>query len=478
MASVTVSQGVTVTTDFALVPIIAELAYAPDAFEQTIVINDIGQATLTLTNTGTVDVDFSLADIETGSPEMAIVNRTPQVTCLPDVFGYTCTDSTEPDGLVTYDFEDISGTGTPITLGDDQVSPAVPLGFTFNFYDVDYTDVYVSSNGFVTFLAGSSSGCCSGQLLPNPAAPNGLIAGWWDDLNPTAGGTIQYQMMGQEPSRYLIVQFTDVPHYSSGNPVTFQYKLFEGSNNVEVHYQAAPNDGSSHSAGIENESGTDGLSYYYGAAPLADELAVCYLYPGQNSCGSGGSDALWLVEMPITGTLAAGESIDVQLLFDATAVTQTGTYTAEIYFAGTFENDLMPATAVMHVLDAMQANPSIDLDVTLSTDGSCGISDTLTVAPGTMVYYCYTVTNTGNVMLPTHNITDTVWGHIDTFTYNLFPGASESVIHAQTVNAEVTSTATWAASNADMGMSAEADATTTILMETYYFYLPIIVNAP
>ncbi|MCB8952551.1 MAG: exo-alpha-sialidase [Ardenticatenales bacterium] len=205
--------------------------------------------------------------------------------CPPDAYGYSCTDSNS--GPVSYNFEDISGTGTSLTLGDDQVSVAIPTGFTFNYYGTDYTSIYVSSNGFLTVNAGSSSGCCSGQQLPNSATPNGVISGWWEDLNPAAGGTIHYQTLGTAPNQRFVVQFTNVPHYPSGNLVTMEFKLFANSNNVEVHYMNAPSDGGNHSAGIENQGGTVGLSYYYGNAPLASSLAVCYLYPGYTTCGNG-----------------------------------------------------------------------------------------------------------------------------------------------------------------------------------------------
>src|SRR5262245_19395344 len=67
---------------------------------------------------------------------------------------YAYSDTIAPlDGdAPTYAFEDISGTGTGFVLGDDQVSAAIPLGFSFNFYGSAYTDVHVASNGFLTFL--------------------------------------------------------------------------------------------------------------------------------------------------------------------------------------------------------------------------------------------------------------------------------------------------------------------------------------
>ena len=44
---------------------------------------------------------------------------------------------------------------TTLSLSDDQVSAAIPIGFPFLFYGNTYTDIYVSSNGFVTFNPGS-----------------------------------------------------------------------------------------------------------------------------------------------------------------------------------------------------------------------------------------------------------------------------------------------------------------------------------
>ena len=55
-----------------------------------------------------------------------------------------------------------------------------------------------------------------------------------------------------------------------------QYKLFEADNAIEVHYLAAPSDGGTHSAGIENQDGSLGTQYYLGTAALTTPLAVRY----------------------------------------------------------------------------------------------------------------------------------------------------------------------------------------------------------
>ena len=61
--------------------------------------------------------------------------------------------------------------------------------------------------------------------------------------------------------------------------MTLQYKLFEGSNYIEVHYMVAPSDGGTHSAGLENQNGTLGTQYYLGTASLTTPEAVRYIPP-------------------------------------------------------------------------------------------------------------------------------------------------------------------------------------------------------
>ena len=201
---------------------------------------------------------------------MATVTNVGTWTAMSSLDGYLVNDT------IPYNFQDISASGTAISLSDDEVSSAIPLGFTFDYFGTNYSSVYVSSNGFLTVLPGQSSGCCSGQPIPTPGSPDGVIAGWWDDLYPP-DGAIYYQTLGSAPNRLFIVQFSAVPHCCGSNdPVTMQWKLFEGTNVIEVHYQAAPADNSPHTAGIENADGSAGAQWYYGMVALATPEAVRY----------------------------------------------------------------------------------------------------------------------------------------------------------------------------------------------------------
>ncbi len=181
------------------------------------------------------------------------------------------------DDTIPYAFEDISATGTPFALEDEEVGGPYPIGFDFDYYGTEYTGIYVSSNGFLT-VGDTDTGCCQGMPMPDEGSPDGVIAGWWDDLNPELpGSALYYGTFGTAPNRTMIIQFSNIQHWPSGNPVTMQFKLFEGSNAIEVHYEAAPGDGfTTHSAGIENQTGTQGRQYHFGEEGLEPLTAVRY----------------------------------------------------------------------------------------------------------------------------------------------------------------------------------------------------------
>ena len=169
-----------------------------------------------------------------------------------------------------YSFDSFAG--TTVVLSDDQLSGAIPIGFNFYFYALPYTNAYISSNGFLAFNGSTYNGCCSGGVIPSNDTVNGIIAGWWEDLHPGLGGTIQYATLGSAPNRRLVVEFNNIQHYGGGNPVSLQFKLYESSNIIEVHYTAAPSDGGTHAAGIEDISGVYGKQYWYSSVGVTGNL--------------------------------------------------------------------------------------------------------------------------------------------------------------------------------------------------------------
>jgi len=219
----------------------------------------------------------------------------------PDALGYS--------GVTTaYSVTDISGSGIAVSLTDDEVSGAVPIGFPFNFYGSDYTSVYISSNGFITFTPGLNNGCCEGQDIPAVAGPNNLIAGYWTDLDPSSGGTIYYKTTGAPDSRF-IVQFMNVPLIGGTTTATFQIMLHEGTNNIEMQFPDSSTNGQQvYVTGIENSTGTAGLQYNYGDYSLTG-VGILISPP-----------VITIAPQPVSQTVCAGSSVTFSAAASSTSI--------------------------------------------------------------------------------------------------------------------------------------------------------------
>jgi hypothetical protein len=188
----------------------------------------------------------------------------------PDAFGYTWVDSAEPDGP-TFVWNDISGTGTAVTLSDDSsVDVPFPGGFTFSFYGAVQSSVRIGSNGFIAF--GGSANTFTNAPIPTAADPNNMIAGYWDDLNPSDGGTIHWQYNAGAGT--FTVQYTNVPRFSDPtSTMTFQIVL-HANGNIVTYYNAMVGVIDSGTIGIENGTGTVGLQVVFNAPYVANNLAI------------------------------------------------------------------------------------------------------------------------------------------------------------------------------------------------------------
>src|SRR6185503_9484079 len=115
-----------------------------------------------------------------GAPDPRVGDPVIQRLGGPDQFGYGWIDSDTPGGP-QFQWVDITGIGTRIPLfGDDIVSHAIPIGFTFPFHGSTFTSLRICSNGFLSFTSRSTDWV--NQPLPNAGAPENLLAVYWDDI--------------------------------------------------------------------------------------------------------------------------------------------------------------------------------------------------------------------------------------------------------------------------------------------------------
>ena len=138
----------------------------------------------------------------------------------PDAFGYTWRDSRSTGGPV-FSWVDISTTGTTLfNLIDDEVRSGIPLGFDFPFYGMHFNSVNISMNGFLSFT--NSNRLFFNTTLPDPNAPENLIAPFWDDFFIYVGN-VKYR---NDSGRFIVTYDRVIP-FGTGGPggQTFQVIL-------------------------------------------------------------------------------------------------------------------------------------------------------------------------------------------------------------------------------------------------------------
>ncbi len=152
--------------------------------------------------------------------------------------------------------------------GDDDRA-WVELPFPVRFYggpgaqgrSAEYSGVWVSSNGFLSFDSDSTGP--NPTAIPDPSEPNTLLAVYWSDLDPSAG-TIKYYA----DVNYFVVTWRNVLDKFNRQPQTFEVIISNtrvpskrGQNEIEFLYESVAWSTSAR-AGIEDQEG------YKGAVPL------------------------------------------------------------------------------------------------------------------------------------------------------------------------------------------------------------------
>ena len=186
----------------------------------------------------------------------------------PDAFGYFYDDT------VSYNW--VSAATNSSLTGDDQFTGPIHIGFSFPFYGISQTQLYVSTNGLITFGAGSTDYGGYGKDVEE--RPDNLIAPYWDDLilgSPYNNGTVYYSRGGSAPERYFVVEWRGVDSiFGSAVPISFEAILYENGD-IVFQYQSLPDDSYS-LVRIEDSVGSESLSYL---GTLGASKAVRFYYP-------------------------------------------------------------------------------------------------------------------------------------------------------------------------------------------------------
>jgi len=157
------------------------------------------------------------------------------------------------------------GVATPPTNDgslDDGGWPSIPIGFTYNFFGTNYTSLNVGTNGVVQFGAYNETALSDftfTNALPSNLEPTNIIALCAVDLYLATSGTVRYWVDGVAPNRKFVLEYVNVPGFTTNGLHTVQLQLFETTGLFEIHlYQATST--SAKTIGVNNSDGTVGAA--------------------------------------------------------------------------------------------------------------------------------------------------------------------------------------------------------------------------
>ncbi|MFD2764444.1 carboxypeptidase regulatory-like domain-containing protein [Micromonospora eburnea] len=184
--------------------------------------------------------------------------------------GYACT--TGPSGFVA--------ASNVLALTGDDAATSVTLPFPVQFHGQSYTSGWVHTNGLVNF--GSVHGAVdawANPTMPTAAAPNAVVAPFWDDFEVDGSASVRTQTFGTAPNRYFVVEWRNVGFrpYNTER-VTFEV-IFHEDGRIAFHYGAMSTPtqtGAGATVGLENASGTVAALYSFQEAVLTASSSITY----------------------------------------------------------------------------------------------------------------------------------------------------------------------------------------------------------
>ena len=214
-----------------------------------------------------------------------------------------------------------------------------------------------------------------------------------------------------------------------------------------------------------------GNPYHWKESGLFASPCVGVWEPGASVCGVGGGvdpdllfalygsiggatpgvcdlpqDIPWVTGIsPTNGTTPPAGTSPVDVGFDSTGL-GGGDYTGTLCVSSNDPNNSLVQVPLTMTVIAEQ----IAFTKTVGTDPNvCATTGDIIVGPGTDVYYCYDVVNTGTLTLTLHDLVDTELGTIlDDFAFSLTPGSSVFLTQTANILTTTVNTATWTAFNA------------------------------
>jgi len=169
------------------------------------------------------------------------------------------------DGNSPFGYNDLADFGVAATaIGDEAFQNYTVPQFTY--HGQPYSSVGVTSDGYVV-VGGAAGGDVTylPQTLPDPAAPNNVLAPFWSDLDGGGDAGIRIATLSDGVHNYLVVQ-ADEHIFGTTHEVHYQIWIgTDGAEDISFAYDSArpitPDASAPYVVGVENADGSAGQAY-------------------------------------------------------------------------------------------------------------------------------------------------------------------------------------------------------------------------
>ena len=160
--------------------------------------------------------------------------------------------------------------GSSIDVGATDESIANFNVPSFEFAGETYGTIGIVSNGYIVVGGGTNADVnFINSNLPDPAVPNNVLAPFWTDLNPAAGGRVLINTLTDGTNSWVVVEWESVPNFGDGQTNTAQVWIsYTQPDDISFVYgpDITTGDGGFLTVGAENAFGNSGGTVYFDGA--------------------------------------------------------------------------------------------------------------------------------------------------------------------------------------------------------------------
>jgi hypothetical protein len=144
---------------------------------------------------------------------------------------------------------------------------------SFSYAGETWTSIGISSNGYVKVGgAGPGDSTFLNTSLPNAATPNNVLAPFWTDLDPAAGGAVRIGTLTDGSDTWIVVDWAGVRNFSNATTNSFEIWIgidgddHPGEDITYVYAAVGSGDSGFLTVGAEDKTGTVGATFYFNGA--------------------------------------------------------------------------------------------------------------------------------------------------------------------------------------------------------------------